>query len=393
MLEISSNYFSPDKGSTPADARPSARELSLTGIERALWPHSPKPPKNLAFALAIALFRHGALTRDETARIGLIGTRRFPIVDRALRIEPLLEYRRHVKADSDGSIRTVLDVRRLTRGGRVESIEAVTIPHREDLTLCLSSQVGCALACSFCATGFLGWRANLTPGEIVEQHAWAERLAGRRVTNIVFMGMGEPLLNYENVIEAAYRLTRTEGAQVSHRKIVISTAGVVPMIRRFTREAHPFQLFFSISSAIPEKRREIMPIEATYCLQELREAMVEYLASRKRNRLVTIEYVAIPDVNMGEADVEALRKFVDGLPCILDVIPYNAVGDRYRPPTWAEVKNFTTAIGSLDIPVKIRYSGGKSVAAGCGQLAADQVTAATPGGHMTAPPGIFSDLH
>ena len=135
-----------------------------------------------------------------------------------------------------------------------------------------------------------------------------------------------------------------------------------------------------------------MPIEAAYPLGELRDAIIEYLGSRKRNRFATLEYVAIPGENMGEEDVAALARFVEGIPCILDVIPYNAVGDRYRPPSWAEVKAFTSAIGALRIPVKIRYSGGKEVAAGCGQLAADVVAAASPAGHMTAPPGIFSDL-
>jgi 23S rRNA (adenine2503-C2)-methyltransferase len=375
------------------DSRPSVRELNLAGIEAALAARSTRAPKALALALSAAIYRSGALTREEVIARAGIGKRRIPLVDLALQLEPLLEYERHVQAEADGSARVVLTVRRLSGPARKERIEAVTIPHRDDLTLCLSSQVGCALACTFCATGLLGFRANLTPGEIVEQLAWAERLARRRVTNVVFMGMGEPLLNYDSVIEAAHRLTRKEGAQVSHRKIVISTAGVTPAIRRFTREKQPFQLFFSLSSAIPEKRRELMPIERSYPLPDLRDAICEYLAGRRRNRLATIEYVAIPGVNMGTEDVDAIRRFVDGLPCILDVIPYNAVGNRYRPPTWAEVKAFTTALGSLLVPVKVRYSGGKSVAAGCGQLAADHVAPAPPGGHMTAPPGIFSDLH
>lgn len=374
------------------DPRPLARELDLAGIERALWPHSCKPPRQLAYAVAVALFRHGAMGSEEALAVSGIGRKRRPAVEAALRLDSLLEYERHVQAEADGSLRVVLSIKRLEHEDHRERIETVTIPHRQDLTLCLSSQAGCALACTFCATGLLGWRANLTVGEILEQHSWAQKLTGRRSTNVVFMGMGEPLLNYDAVIEAAYRLTRNEGAQISHRNIVISTSGVVPTIRRFTREGHPFQLFFSISSAIAEKRREIMPIERTYPLPELRDAMMEYLASRKRNRLLTIEYVAIPEVNMGEEDVDALATFVKGMPVILDVIPYNAVGDRYRPPTWAEVKKFTTAIGELKIPVKTRYSGGKSVAAGCGQLAADLVSTAPSSGHMAAPPGIFSDL-
>lgn len=366
-----------------------ARELDLQGIEEALRGAFSSPPAALAPSIAIALYRHGALTREEAIARAEIGKHRVPLVDSVLRFDPLLTLERRVASDADGGARLVLSLNRL--GGR-ERIEAVTIPRRDDLTLCLSSQAGCALACSFCATGLLGFRANLTAGEIVEQHAWAERTAGRRVTDVVFMGMGEPLLNHDAVLAAAYRLTRTEGAQISPRKIVISTAGVVPRIREYAREGHPFQVFFSLGSAIPEKRRRLMPVDGTYPLDELRDAILEYQASRKRNRRVTLAYVAIPGENMGEEDVEALGRFVEGLPSILNVIPYNSVEGRFRPPSWAEVKAFTVSLRRLGMPIKTRYSSGKGVGAGCGQLAADNVAAPAATGHMAAPPGVFSDL-
>jgi 23S rRNA (adenine2503-C2)-methyltransferase len=371
------------------DVRPLAREFALERIESALAPFFARPARELAHSILVALYRDGVLTHEElAARIGL-GRRRSLLVESALRVEPLLSLERRVAAAADGSARHVLAVRRL--GGK-ELIEAVAIPRRGDLTLCLSSQAGCALACAFCATGLLGFRANLTTGEIVEQHAWVERAAGRRVTDVVFMGMGEPFLNYDAVLEAAYRLTLRDGAQISHRRIVISTAGVAPRIRQYAREGHPFQVFFSLAAAIPEKRRRLMPIEGAYPLPELRDAIFEYQRSRRRNRGVTLEYVAIPGENMGGEDVEALAAFTEGLPAIVDVIPYNAIGAGFRAPSWAEVKEFTGALRRLALPVKVRYSAGKSVAAGCGQLAADRLAAAPLAGHMAAPPGIFSDL-
>ena len=372
---------------SPGAPPPFARELDLRGIEDALWPHFPEAPKNLALSISVALYREAALTPQEMIARAGIGRRRLPKVEAAMRLGSLLELKREVRSERDGSRRLVLSVNRI---GNL--VEAVTIPRRDDLVLCVSSQSGCALACAFCATGFLGLHGNLTPGEIVEQQAWAQRAAGRRVTDVTFMGMGEPLLNYDAVIAAANRLTAREGAQISPRRIVISTAGIAPRIRQYAREKHPFQLFFSLPSAIPEKRLRLMPIEARYPLPELIDAIREYQRSRRRNRLVTFEYVTIPGENMGAEDIEALGKLIEGIPSILNVIPYNATSARFRPPTWAEVKSFTTALRSLRIPIKVRYSGGKTIAAGCGQLAADCVTLPAGGGHMEAPPGIFSDL-
>jgi 23S rRNA (adenine2503-C2)-methyltransferase len=372
------------------DARPLAREAAPSALDGLLAAAGPSAARDLARSLRIALYRDAALGREEVLARAGIGKRRAPIVDAALRLDPLLALERRVVSDADGGARLVLSVSRL--GGK-EVIEAVTIPRRDDLTLCLSSQAGCPLACAFCATGLLGFRANLTAGEIVEQHAWAERTARKRVTDVVFMGMGEPLLNYDAVIEAAYRLTLSDGAQVSRRKIVISTAGVVPRIRQYTRERHPFPLFFSITSAIPQKRERLMPIEATYPLEDLLDAIREHQRSHRRNRFATLEVVAIPGENMGEDDIDALGRVVARLSdAIVDVIPYNAAGGRFRSPTWAEVKDFTVRLRRINAPVKVRYSSGKKVAAGCGQLAADRVELGPAAGHMQAPPGIFSDI-
>lgn len=364
----------------------------MEGLAGALAPRFARPPRALAKALAESMYRRGKLEREEILTDAGVGRERRALIDEVLELGPLLTLEREISAEGDGCRRLVLGVRRLSRLGRAPAIEAVVIPRRDDLTLCLSSQVGCALACTFCATGMLGFRSNLTAGEILEQHAWAERRSGRRVTDVVFMGMGEPLLNYDAVLESAYRLTRSEGAQISPRRIVLSTVGVVPRIRQYTRECHPFALFFSLTSALPEKRLRLMPIEATYPLAELKDAIREHVASRRRNRYATLEYVAIPGETMGEEDIEALRKFVTGIPAIINVIPYNAVGGRFRAPTWSEVWEFNRALRSLGVPIRTRYSSGKQVSAGCGQLAADQLATAGLEGHMAAPPGLFTDL-
>lgn len=374
---------------------PNARGLQRRELYDALQPHlgrglEQRHLEGFVDRLYVDLFKHHAMSVDDVENLRPLSRLRRGIVENALEVESLLKLERSILSEYDGSRRMVFQIRR--REKTSVKIEAVAIPRRDDVTLCLSSQSGCALACSFCATGLLGFQENLTTAEILEQHAWAERQMGKRVTDIVFMGMGEPLLNYDAVIAAAHRLTETDCAQISFKRIVLSTAGVVPQIHRYAREQQPFALYFSITSAIPEKRRELMPIENSYPLDELVKAIRAYLESRRWNPRATLEYVAIPDVNMDDEDVEAIGKVFGSLPIILNVIPYNATDGRYRPPNWTEVKRFTTKLRRLDIAVKIRFSGAKTERGGCGQLAADLIEGVPLSGHHLAPPGIFSDL-
>ena len=382
----------PHQGGTPppapgADPRPLARTLDRPGLEAALRRALPEgSAKACAAWLELELYQRGALTAEDLTDLGRTWRE---AIRRALRLEPLLDLETSSSCAEDGSIRMVLGVH---RGERRERIEAVAIPRRDDLAVCLSSQAGCGLGCTFCATGLLGHRLDLTAAEILEQHAWAQRLAGKRITDVLFMGMGEPFLNYDAVIGAAYALSAPRGPQISPRKCVISTAGVVPAIHRYIREGHRFQLFFSISSAIPEKRRRLMPIEKAYPLAELVEAIGAYQRSLRRNRWATLEYVAIPGVNMDEEDIEALGAAFAGIPCILDVIPLNTSSGGFRAPTWEEVRRFTVALRRLGWPVKVRYSSGKKHGGGCGQLTAGLIEAQSPEGHLLAPAGIFSDV-
>lgn len=252
------------------------------------------------------------------------------------------------------------------------TVESVLIPNRDHATLCVSSQAGCALACRFCATGRLGFRRDLETWEIVDQLLIARRESGHPITDIVFMGMGEPLLNYDRVMKTAELFNAADGASVSYKKISISTAGVVPAIRRYAREGRKYRLVFSLSSADPEKRRKLMPITEQWPLDEFVDSIREYAESQGGKKWMVLEYVAIRNVNMGDEDVDAIGDNVRGFKYLIDVIPYNSIGNELASPSWDEVKAFTTRLRRLRVPVKVRYSGGKDMDSGCGQLGAEE---------------------
>lgn len=251
-------------------------------------------------------------------------------------------------------------------GGR---FEAVRIPLFEKKhVVCVSSQVGCALGCAFCATGRLGFSRNLETWEMVEQLRLVRDEALLPVRHAVFMGMGEPFLNYERVLRAARLFTRSGGLQISGRNLTISTAGVVPAIERFTREGHPFRLTFSLTSAIPEKRRQLMPVERIHPLPDLVEAIRAFTAARRERAVIA--YVAIRGLNTGPEDVEALRRVFAGIPIKLDLIDVSDATGRYQPPDEAELRRFRDLLQALQVPIGRRYSGGAEIGAACGNLAA-----------------------
>ncbi|HOC23811.1 MAG TPA: 23S rRNA (adenine(2503)-C(2))-methyltransferase RlmN [bacterium] len=246
-------------------------------------------------------------------------------------------------------------------------IEAVYIPESGRRTLCISSQVGCALGCAFCATGALGFRRNLTTGEIADQVLQAARETGEMPTNIVFMGMGEPFLNYEAVTAAAGLINNPDGIAVGHRHIVISTVGITPAILRYADEAQPFRLAISLHSAIDAKRRQIVPIAKRYPLPELLIA-VKYYAKKARRR-PTFEYVLLAGFNDGEEDAAALRRLAAEVPCKVNLIPYNPAMPGFERPDEASVTRFAAWLSPLHAPVSIRWSKGTDINAACGQLA------------------------
>jgi 23S rRNA (adenine2503-C2)-methyltransferase len=254
--------------------------------------------------------------------------------------------------------------------------EAVRIPlHKQgQFSVCLSSQVGCAMRCDFCATGRLGLTRNLQPWEIVAQLVIVSDEAPGRVSSAVFMGQGEPFHNYDNVIKAAKLISLPQGCGLSASAITISTVGLVPKIERYTREQHPFKLIVSLTSAIEERRQRLLPVASKYSLAEVAAALKAYAADR--NDRVTVAWVMMSGVNTGDDEAQALAKLLEGTPIIVNLIDVNdARPDGYKPAGDDERRAFLDKLQILKSPVVRRYSGGKSKHAACGMLAATRLSA------------------
>lgn len=261
----------------------------------------------------------------------------------------------------------------LFRSDAEGQFEAVRIPllHREDdrkYVVCVSSQVGCALGCAFCATGRMGFQRNLATWEIVDQVVQIQRDSEYPVRGIVFMGMGEPMLNYERVIRAARIFSEPCGMAINAKSITISTVGVVPGIRRFTAEGHPYRLIVSLTSADSAKREKLLPIEKTYPLPELMEVVREYhSATRKR---VTFAWTVMSGINTSRDDARQLAELTRGLPILLDLIDVNDPTGQFRRPDSVEANAFRDYLREeLQMPVQRRYSGGQDIHGACGMLA------------------------
>lgn len=257
------------------------------------------------------------------------------------------------------------------------AFEAVAIPllHRageEKVIACVSSQVGCALGCAFCATGRMGFTRNLATWEMVDQVARIQADSAHPVRGVVFMGMGEPMLNYEAVVRAARILSEPCGMAISAKAISLSTAGVVPGIRQFTAEQLPFRLIVSLTSADPARRREVMPVETNHPLPELMAAIREYHAVSGTR--VTVAWTMIAGFNTREADAIQLAELVRDVPITLDLIDVNDATGRFQPPAQAELEAFRDALRKhLKMPVARRYSGGQDIHAACGMLAGRRI--------------------
>jgi 23S rRNA (adenine2503-C2)-methyltransferase len=240
-------------------------------------------------------------------------------------------------------------------------------------TVCLSSQAGCALACDFCATGRLGAIRSLETWEILAQLQRIATEAQHPVRGAVFMGMGEPFLNYDNVIRAARIMSDPAGLALSAKAISISTAGVVPAIRRFTAEGHHFRLICSLGAPTTEQRRELMPIEKRWPLDELLPALRAYAATTSAR--LTIAYVAIggPGGNTTPAHARTLAALLGDLKVKINLIDVTDETGLYQPPGEAELSAFRSALSeAMGVPVVRRYSGGKEIGAACGTLAASR---------------------
>ncbi len=275
-------------------------------------------------------------------------------------MEPLEE-----RVSADGLTRKVLFALRDD-----QTIESVLMHYEQRHTACISTQVGCPLGCVFCATGQSGFVRNLTPGEIVEQVLYFARFLeaeGERLTNVVFMGMGEPLANYEATWRAVETLTHDEGLNLGARRITISTVGLVPGIRRLAGEGKQIGLAVSLHAATDELRDKLVPINRQYPLAQLMAACRHYV--ERTGRRISFEYALINGINDSPEQARQLAHLVDGLLCHVNLIPLNPVPESpYQPPPQGRVLAFQSELNRLRVSNTLRVERGVDIRAGCGQL-------------------------
>lgn len=269
---------------------------------------------------------------------------------------------------ADGTRKWLLDV------GANNAVETVFIPEPGRGTLCVSSQAGCALACTFCATGHQGFNRNLTTAEIVGQLWWANRCLGggrtgqRPITNVVMMGMGEPLANFDNVVAAMRLMLDDDAYGLSRRRVTLSTAGLVPAIDRL-REACPVALAVSLHAPNDALRDELVPINRKYPIRELLAACRRYVERAPRD-FVTFEYVMLAGVNDGVEQARELVQLAREVPCKINLIPFNAFpGTRYRRSAPEAIARFRDVLTQAGLVATVRRPRGDDIEAACGQLA------------------------
>lgn len=277
----------------------------------------------------------------------------------------------HIRVDqmqrsSDGTIKNAVQL----HDGLV--VESVLIPTATRTTACVSSQVGCSLDCKFCATAKLKRMRNLNPDEIYDQVVAIDNESrlyfNRPLSNIVFMGMGEPLMNFNNVLLAIDKITDPEGLGMSPKRITVSTSGVPKMIKKLADDQVKFKLAVSLHSAIDEVRTSIMPFNATFPLKDLREAL-EYWYHKTKSR-ITYEYVVWRGINDKQKDVDALVQFCKFAPSKVNLIEYNPIGDQmFEQAEESAIEMYQSNLERHNITVTVRRSRGKDIDAACGQLA------------------------
>ena len=307
------------------------------------------------------LWKKSAISIDAMTNLS-VGTRR--LLNEHFEIRPVTIGERQLSADG-----TVKYGFRLHDGFVVEG---VLIPTTNRTTACISSQVGCSLACKFCATGRLKRERNLRSDEIYDQISTIARDAmertGKPLSNIVYMGMGEPLLNYSNTIESIALITGENGLNISPRRITVSTAGIAKMIRRLGDDEVKFNLALSLHSAINETRSRLMPINEFNPIEDLAEALKYWYAKTKRK--VTYEYVIWDGINDDEAHARALAKFCKHIPSKVNIIQYNPIDEgEFRQASQESVDRYIQILDKNGIVAKVRKSRGQDIDAACGQLA------------------------
>lgn len=254
-------------------------------------------------------------------------------------------------------------------------IEGVLIPSEDRMTACVSSQVGCSLTCKFCATGYMDRKRNLQADEIYDQvvliSKQAEEHYGKPLTNIVYMGMGEPLLNYAQVLRSIDRITEPDGLNMASKRITVSTAGIAKMIKKLGDDQVKFNLALSLHAANDAKRNEIMPINEQNSLKSLAEALKYFFAKTKNP--ITYEYIVFHNVNDGLSDARELATFCKHVPCKVNIIEYNPIAFAdFVNAQEDKIDRFAALLRKEGIITNVRRSRGKDIDAACGQLAVKQ---------------------
>ncbi len=268
-----------------------------------------------------------------------------------------------VEESSDGTRKYLFE---LPDGNRIES---VFIPEKDWNTLCVSTQVGCPAGCKFCLTAKDGFTRNLTAAEIVDQYIQVQRDVGenRRISNVVFMGMGEPLLNFDNVKKAVEIMTHRDMLDLSTRKVTVSTVGVVPGIERMAKEMNRVKLAVSLHATTDEQRERIVPLNRKWPIGKIMEALRRYPADN--NRRIMIEYVMLKGVNDSLEDARRLVKLIKGIPVKVNLIPFNPYpGAPFQPTPREDIEKFQKVLWDHNIAAFIRDSRGQDISAACGML-------------------------
>ncbi len=350
------------------DARPNLYDLDLPALETLLasW----KEPRFRARQIWQWLYQHLATDWSQMTSLP-VKLRTHLALDTRLDVPAVLASQESI----DGETRK--DLLEMTDG---EQIEVVLMRYLERRSACISTQAGCAAGCGFCATGQMGFRRNLTSGEIVTQALHMARELRRqeeRLTHVVLMGMGEPLLNYDATVAALRRLTDPEGFALGQRHITVSTCGIAPAIRQLAGEGLQVTLAVSLHAATDAVRSQIMPINQRYGLEELMAAVADYLA--QTNRRVTFEWTLIENVNDTHEQAEALAARLKGMLAHVNLIPLNPTEEfSGRPPSTERIKAFTDVLDRKHIAYTLRLGRGADIRAGCGQLRRRNITPTQP---------------
>jgi 23S rRNA (adenine2503-C2)-methyltransferase len=344
------------------DKKPSIFNLTLSGLEE--WVATRREPLYRAkqvlqwlYQKRISLFREmsdlSERLRDE--------------LDREFLLEPLACVRKTGSSDTTQKFLFALRDQSFIESVLIPASPALYGSPSDRKTLCVSTQVGCAYGCKFCASGLEGWTRNLQPGEIVEQILRVEALSGEKINNIVFMGMGEPLANYQNLLQAIEIIRAPWGIGIGARHITISTSGLAPRIRELADQPLQIRLAVSLHGATDAVREKIMPINRKFNLAALMDACAYY--AEKKHQRITFEYILIENVNDGLDQVMELAGLARRLEAKINLIPYNTVeGLSWKRPSQTRQQTFYRALRKSGVDATIRREKGHDIDAACGQL-------------------------